>query len=186
MENRYPLPGVGQVPAELDRLRALYRERAPGRVLEIGVWHGGTLREWLQHAAPAAVVVAVDTAHIDPAEYDSYRKADTSLVVGQGRSQSDEMIFLMEQHGRYDWVFIDGDHSQEAVDSDVELGLRLTRPGGLLLLHDISAEHHPATPPRLALERLREQGYRVDEIVEDPEPSGYPHDSGHGIGVVYL
>ncbi len=50
---------VLQVPSELARMVVLYRERKPRRVLEIGVWQGGTLREWIRNAPPGALIVAV-------------------------------------------------------------------------------------------------------------------------------
>ncbi len=174
--------GIGQNPAELDRLRDLYLVNQPERVLEIGVWFGGTLREWLENAAIGATVVAVDPEHQSPNKYAGWSRPDTTLVVGTGRSQ--DLHDLITEHAPYDWVFIDGDHTQEAVDHDVELTVPLVRKGGLLLLHDIVAEGYPPLPPRIAFDRLAEE-HETWEIVE-PTPVWYPSDCGHGIGVVQL
>lgn len=175
--------GVGQVPAELDRLTALYLERQPRTVLEIGVWHGGTLRVWLENAAPHATVVAVDPAHLTPENYEGWRKPDTMLIVGEGRSE--DLTGLIGARAPYDWVFIDGDHSAAAVRFDVALALPLIRPGGLILLHDITAAGYPPLAPRIAYEDLRAAGHPGWEIIEPP-PEWYPAECGHGIGVVQL
>lgn len=178
-----PCFGLGQVPAELDQLRDLYVERKPLSVLEIGVWFGGTLREWLTNAAPGATVVAVDPEHQNPNLYEQWTPEGVTLVVGTGRSS--DLEHLIREHSPYDWVFIDGDHSHDGVRADMELTTKLVRPGGLLLLHDIAAEGFPPLAPRIWFEALRDSGYDCTEIVETP-PDWYPADSGHGIGVVQL
>ncbi len=173
---------VGQVPAELDQMRDLYVERAPKTVLEIGVYYGGTLREWLTYAAPVATVVAVDPAHKNPELYEGWLRDTTTLVVIDARAEdSHEEI---EAHGPYDWVFIDGDHSEEAVLHDVSLCLPLVAPGGLMLIHDI-AYGEIDTPPRLEFDALTRDGHETWEIIEEPGPD-YPSNCAHGIGVVQL
>lgn len=169
---------VGQVPAELNRMRDLYIERAPKRVLEIGVFYGGTLREWLANAAPNATVVAVDPEHQNPNRYEGWRKPSTNLVVLTGRSQ--DLTAEIAEHGPYDWVFIDGDHTQDAVDADLALALAMAAPGALILLHDIAAEGYPPTPPRITFDGIQSEKW---EIVETP-PDEYGAENGHGIGVV--
>ena len=79
----YPVCGVGQVTAELDRAVTLYRRKRPQRVLEIGVWYGGTLRNWLDHAVNDATVVAVDIAHVNPAAYEDRSEEHTSELQSQ-------------------------------------------------------------------------------------------------------
>lgn len=175
---------VGQVPAELNRMRDLYIERAPKRVLEIGVFYGGTLREWLANAAPNATIVAVDPEHQNPNAYAGWRKPSTKLFILKGRSQ--DLSVEIAGYAPYDWVFIDGDHTQDAVDADLALALRLTGPGGTILIHDIAAEGFPPTPPRIAFDRITAAGYLItSEIVETP-PTEYGAENGHGIGVVQL
>ncbi len=172
---------VGQVVAELDQMRDLYVERAPRRVLEIGVYYGGTLREWLVNAAPDATVVAVDPQHRNPELYEGWRHGNTDLIVIDARAEDshDEI----EQHGPYDWVFIDGDHTDAAVLHDVSLCLPLVAPGGLMLIHDIA--YDTETPPRVEFDALTRDGHKTWEIIEEPGPD-YPSNCAHGIGVVQL
>jgi predicted O-methyltransferase YrrM len=171
-----------QVESELDRMRALYVERKPKRVLEIGVWHGGTLREWLLNAVVGAKVVAVDLHHPNSQIYDRWRKAATDLVTVYGNSQKLSVIESVREHGPYDWVFIDGDHSAEGVRKDVFNYLPTVARGGVLLLHDIKAPDDQVEfyPPGVEFGRLAGI-YETDRFI-----SNEPSDVSHGIGVVYL
>jgi predicted O-methyltransferase YrrM len=178
-------PQVGQVPAELARVTQLYVERAPRRVLEIGVLYGGTLQVWLREAAPHATVVAVDVYHPVQERYDDWLRADTQLVVGIGSSHGDAAP-LIRDCAPYDWVYIDGDHSASAVEADVLLALQVVRPGGLLLLHDITTDgRYPPTAPKEAYDALALAGNQTWEIIE-PVPTGFPMECAHGYGVVQL
>jgi predicted O-methyltransferase YrrM len=173
---------VLQVDTELSLMLDLYRERQPARVLEIGCWDGGTLREWLTQHTPD-IVVAVDLDHRNRGSYHEWTHRDTQLVVGVGQSQSTSMIELMRRNAPYDWVFIDGDHGDWGVMTDVATCVPLVRVGGLLLLHDIEAgsDFSGDYPPRLELRRLavdRETWEYVDN------EQMWPH--AHGIGVVQL
>lgn len=175
-----PLNGIGQVPAELERVRVLYKERAPKRVLEIGCWYGGTLREWLREGTPE-LVVAVDPTHLNPERYEDWRHPDTTLVVA--RMASAHAQDLLDEHGPFDWIFIDGDHSEQGLQTDVPLALRVVAPGGLILFHDIAHnEIYLPIPPRTAYYALAEN-YESWEIIEEPPP-WYPAENAHGIGVV--
>ena len=182
----YPTVGVGQVPAELVRAVRLYRKRKPRRVLEIGVWYGGTLHEWLRYAVPHATVVAVDIDHRDPDSYAEWRKATTNLIVLTGRSQ--DLIEEMREHGPYDWIFIDGDHGAAAVYADLNAALTMAARGSVILLHDIDSGGSDTTGPRNAFDTVSRSEFvtRTQEFIADPAGTGYPIGSAHGIGVLYL
>jgi predicted O-methyltransferase YrrM len=171
-----------QVASELEPMMELYRERKPSRVLEIGCWDGGTLKEWLTQHTPD-IVVAVDLDHRNRDAYPEWTHRDTQLVVGVGQSQGTPMIELMRRNAPYDWVFIDGDHGDWGVMTDVDTCRPLVRAGGLMLLHDIQAGSDYAAgdyPPRKVLQRMS-----VDhETWEYVEAGSHPW--AHGIGVVQL
>jgi cephalosporin hydroxylase len=169
---------VGQNPAELARAILLYYERDPKRVLEIGVWHGGTLREWLTNGAPE-VVVAVDPVHLNPERYEGWRQPDTKLVAVSGQSQDDAAMAVIRAYAPYDWVFIDGDHSTEGVEHDISLTAELMAPGGHMLIHDITAPDYPPTPPRVAFD-----SFPGSWEINEPRPDWYPSTLGSGIGVI--
>jgi spermidine synthase len=62
---------VLQIPSELEQALALHAKVKPRRVLEIGCWDGGTLREWLTAKPAPELVVAVSLEHRQPERYDS-------------------------------------------------------------------------------------------------------------------
>ena len=174
---------VLQVTSELELMLDLYRQVKPKRVLEIGSWDGGTLKEWLTQHKPD-VVVAVDLEHRNREAYEGWRHPDTILYLYDGQSQEASQIAAMGSHAPYDWVFIDGDHGHDAVAEDVANCLPLVRPGGMMLLHDIvEAVGYEKTGPRRVFESLRGT-HELTEI--ETEPNDYPPDSAHGIGVVQL
>lgn len=168
--------------SELDRMRALYRQRQPRRVLEIGTWDGGTLREWLTYAPPRCHIVAIDPDHRNAEAYQQWQRPGTTLCTGSGYSQAPDMVTLMQEHAPYDWAFIDGDHGYVAVRTDVDNVLPLVRKRGVLLLHDITPpQGWGSYGPLDVFNELRNAGYRTDEYTV---PERYPWSAG--IGVVYL
>ena len=172
-----------QVPSELEQMLKLYRERKPKRVLEIGCWDGGTLKEWMTNHTPE-VLVAVDLEHRNRDAYESWRHPATSLYWYAGQSQDASQVAAMQSHAPYDWVFIDGDHGEWGVSTDVQTCLPLVRKGGLMLLHDVEAGSDfggDMYPPRVELRKLAEKGYLTWEWV-DPQRMPW----AHGIGVVQL
>lgn len=172
---------VLQVPAELEAMVALFQERQPKRILEIGCWDGGTLREWLQNAPAGATVVAVDLEHRNAEAYEAWRKPDTELHLYTGKSQDEAQVAAMQRHAPYDWVFIDGDHGTWGVTLDVQNTKPLVAPGGLMLLHDITPPiDSPSYPPldvfRELSAELKTWAFQYDE----------PRPWSAGIGVVQL
>jgi predicted O-methyltransferase YrrM len=172
---------VLQVPSELERAKALYAKVKPKRVLEIGCWDGGTLREWLQATPAPQLVVAVSLEHRQPEAYPGWTQDGTQLVVGTGDSTSQDMVDLIREHAPYDWAFIDGEHAYPYARHDAEVVLPLMRKGGAMLLHDVTPPAGEAMyGPLQVLQELEAAGAKT-EIYDVPER--YPWSAG--IGVVY-
>ena len=150
-------------------------------MLEIGCWDGGTLREWLTQHTPD-LVVAVDLDHVNREAYGGWKHSDTELVLYTGQSQDGPQVEAMQRHAPYDWVFIDGDHGDWGVTTDVKTCLPLVAPGGLMLLHDIEAgtDFTGTYPPRKELHRLALE----HDTWEYTDPTRMPW--AHGIGVIQL
>lgn len=173
---------VLQVPSELESMMRLHAEKKPTRLLEIGCWDGGTLREWLTNAPAKATVVAVDLEHRNRDAYAEWTKPDTSLVLGTGNSQADDMVQLIRDLAPYDWVFVDGDHEYWAAKHDVDVTLPLINPGGVLALHDITPPDGMGTyPPGVILEELGTNGYRTERY-QDLSPAPW----ARGIGICHI
>lgn len=170
-----------QVPSEIEPVVAIYRERRPDRVLEIGCWDGGTLLRWLTEHTPR-MVVAVDLEHRNRAAYAAWRDPSTTLHVYTCSSLGDEGQAAITRHAPYDWVMIDGDHTDHGVRVDVATCLPLINPGGVMLLHDITPPGGmDSYPPGVVFTELRERGYRT-ETYADPAPAPW----SRGIGVVHI
>lgn len=173
-----------QVDAELAAATTMFRRVKPTRILEIGVYQGGTLKTWLENCEPDSTVVAVDPAHVNPELYSEWAQPETTLIRLDGVSQDAGIAALIRHYGPYDWVFIDGDHGYNSVRADVDLCLPLVREGGHLLLHDIVDSDGVTTyDPGHVLNELEAAGRTVARVVKEPH-AGY--DGAHGIGVVYL
>jgi predicted O-methyltransferase YrrM len=125
-----------QAPWELERLVALHEELQPKRVLEIGAWHGGTLRFWLR--PHGSKVVVIDDEMRRAADWEEWAEAAGSdLYLLQGTSQDARVVHAAATLGPYDFVFIDGDHTYDSVRADWENYSPLVVPGGVVVFHDI-------------------------------------------------
>jgi predicted O-methyltransferase YrrM len=72
---------------------------------------------------------------------------------------------------RYDFIFLDGDHSAPTVYREIPAALRALKPHGAILLHDYFPELRPLWPnggvipgPWRAVERLRSEGADVEAV----------------------
>lgn len=170
---------TAQVPWELDQLLCLLDQETPTRTLEIGVWHGGTLRQWLW---PHTVTVAIDDQMLDARKWCEWAVAKrATLHLLHGKSQDEQTIAQAYAHSPYDFVFIDGSHTYPDVRADWENYSPMVRAGGLVAFHDIlpRAGYGVST-----LWREIKEGRRTVEIV-GTEPSPDMDDPHAGIGVVF-
>lgn len=161
LEWRDVAPGGG--PAISTSLTAaetaeLARLAAGADVLEIGSAYGYS-----------ACVMALAGGHvtaIDPhqqlnsygpmlANLHAYGVADRVSILVE---DSGAMARLFEDGRAFDLIWVDGDHSEEAVRHDVRWAQRLLRPGGTLACHDYGEDTCPEvavalnawrTPPKL-------------------------------------
>lgn len=162
-----PVP-IYQHRAEFEQLLALYKERKPRRVLEIGSYHGGTLYHWIVNAVPGATVVSVDTytAADNRHLYQTWAPGDIHLHVIQGDSRDPAIVAHVRKHGPFDFTFIDADHTLPAVTDDWNNYGPMTR--GLVAFHDI-LEHpnHPEIQVKTLWDQIRQENQSAFDIVWD-------------------
>lgn len=152
-----PAINTSLTAAETAELQRLAND---GDVLEIGSAYGYST---VALALVARSVVAVDphTGHGSyyelQANLNAYGVADKVRIV-QMRSQDilPRMAGDVEKYSktckRYDLVWIDGDHTAEVVEHDVNWALKLLKPGGVLACHDYDEVTCPGV--RQALDKL--------------------------------
>ncbi len=173
-----PLPQ--QTPWELACLLGLLRDLPkPLRLLEIGVYEGGTLYHWLQRSE---LVVGIDDTMRDPGPevWNGWaQKFGADLVLLQGSSHDPELIEKAREYGPYGFCLIDADHRYEPVKADWENFRDMVQPNGIVAFHDIVPREDYGVD-RLWEEIKAEPGSRTIEIIEDESPARC------GIGVVYV
>lgn len=178
MDNVKPdIIDTAQVPFELERLLAIFGELdPPNGVLEIGVWHGGTLWHWLQGGHE---VVAVDDEMRDADAWEEWAlEAGSSLDLIQGDSHDPAVVEQVRAFGAFDFVFIDAGHTYADVSVDWQNFREMVAPGGVVAFHDILPR--PDYGVDQLWSEIKAEGLPTVEIVEGSRP-GYC-----GIGVVWL
>ena len=177
---------VFQHIAEMDWMLALFEQRKPRRILEIGTYFGGTLKQWLTYCPPGATVVSVDLYTLSYAD-NRARYADwaapsqATVHVIAGDSRDPAVIAQVARHAPYDWVFIDGNHYYGPARSDWEHYGAMAAPGGVVVFHDIvdNTEAHPEIQVARLWEEINAAGYTTAEYINGNGKWG-------GIGVVFI
>jgi SAM-dependent methyltransferase len=138
----------------IGRLRALLALPLGGRCAEIGVWKGDFSRRILQIRRPKELHLVdpwLFSPHYPRRLYGGTgaRNQDDmdrimALVVGKfskcaavqiHRNSSTEIARRFPDH-YFDWIYIDADHSYEAVLCDLKVWHEKVRPGGVIALDD--------------------------------------------------
>lgn len=145
-----------QTPGEIQQAYELCLETKPKRVLEIGTAKGGTLYLWCQAAADDATLISIDLpggkfggGYVEPrAElYRSFARPGQTLHLLRANSHADDTRKQIDEllgGEKFDFAFIDGDHTYAGVRDDFLHYGKLIRPGGVCLFHDIKPAHHDA------------------------------------------
>jgi predicted O-methyltransferase YrrM len=151
-------PG-NQNEGEFSELIAMLLTTNPMRnVMEIGTERGCSFYAWCKASAPDGVKISLDwgwgasgTGNFRTAEARAERDNRLlgyakNVVRIEGDSHFDSSLAVVKQvlNGELlDFLFIDGDHSEDGVRKDWEMYGPLVRPGGIVAFHDIKeCEYH--------------------------------------------
>lgn len=146
--------GAIQEPSELAALLILLRDRDVKNLLEIGSEAGGTFYAWCQVTNKEGKKISLDLPtgasgswnYAEPAACLERERllrsfaSDVRCVTGDSHSlKSFEDVHNILNGELLDFLFIDGDHSEQGVRQDWFMYSKLVKPGGLIAFHDIKA-----------------------------------------------
>lgn len=134
---------------ELLILGAICARRAPGRIFEIGTYHGVSTLLMALNSPPSCEVLTLD---LDPAEQAThahglgvglppfepgraFRGTPAAAKIRQLYGSSASFDFA-PFYGTADLVLVDADHSYEFVKRDTATAFQLLRPGGAIVWDD--------------------------------------------------
>lgn len=150
---------LGLVPAEVwttEAERACLARHAAGklRLVEVGVWHGGTTRHLRRSMSSEATLFAVDPYPSGRLGISLPRIVARSEVrqVPNGRVVWLRMsgaaaagLEMMKEQPPVDFVFVDNAQTFETLKIEWEAWSPVVAPGGVICLHD--SRHWPADSP---------------------------------------
>lgn len=110
------------------------------RLAEIGVWHGVTTKRLRAAMHAQGVLSAVDPFPVGRLGFSVQQHIAHREVSAIGNGQVDWLrttgAAAARDHQPVDFVFIDGDHSEEGLLADWRAWSPLVKPGGIVALHD--------------------------------------------------
>ena len=128
---------------ELREILNLAASIHPEVIMEIGVDHGGTFVRWAGIVDAKGLVIGIDrnpqTPEIVNSRFANRTPAFCKIIVGDTKDPKTlEAAKAVLGARKVDFLFIDGDHSYEAVKSDYEIFSPLVRAEGIISFHDIA------------------------------------------------
>jgi predicted O-methyltransferase YrrM len=176
---------------ELESLLKLLQSIKPKKILEIGVFKGGTIMAWTYIADNNAKIVGVDLPDggfgggFTPEEANTIRKLakqNQTIELKAMDSHDPKTINKIKDIAPFDFIFIDGDHTYMGAKEDFLNYYPMLNKGGILALHDIVDHDRADVGVHLLWAEIKEK-YKTNEFID----LDFPTDSGvwGGIGVVF-
>ena len=112
------------------------------RALEIGSFEGASAI-WLLDMFPEAKITCIDTFSpgFDDVTGEYEQRFDRNMAeygsrVTKLKGRSQDVLKTFSKRSRFDFIYIDGHHSYEAVKEDIALAYPLLASGGIMILDD--------------------------------------------------
>lgn len=155
----------------------------PKTILEIGTCNGGTFFIWANLASNLAITCDLNKSKIRDELYHSFPPPDSKCKVIPLAGDSHDQQFLetvknILDGNQVDFLFIDGDHTEEGVRSDYNMYSPLVRSGGIIAFHDILEKQPiPSNQVFYFWDEIK-KSTKTEEFVKDYRQTGY------GIGII--
>lgn len=186
-----------QIKEEFLELLKIFKQYNPKIILEIGSCKGGTLFCFCKLASYDATIISIDLPFWGSKKYHKYdyliiqlfncfKKDNQELHLIRGSSQDKNTVSYLEKllNGRkIDFIFIDGDHSYEAVKKDFEFYSKFINKSGIIPFHDIAPKYTDGSSVFWNEIKNNKKKYNyIDykEIIKDSEQDAC------GIGIFYF
>jgi len=157
-------------PTETGLVVKLAASVAPRVMIEFGVQAGRTAKAVLDHIPELETYIGVDVPFTHRTTLPA-QQTEVPERAGQFALQDKRFYLLICRDGSQqlspddlepcDAVFIDGDHSEDAVLHDSYLARELIRPGGIIIWHDL---HNGSVEVTAAISKLCEAGWSITHI----------------------
>ena len=168
-------PSMAQDEVEFGILLDEMEKQNIESILEIGVWHGGTLARF-GHRFPYCRIVGIDPSPQIEKWYPDWG----AVHFVYGRSQDESIrgqAITYNEHRKFDAIHIDGDHEYEAVCKDWTWAA--SNANKIIAFHDILDSHNDMIQVHILWKEIHSSPmWRTKEIIN----AG----GNYGIGIVYL
>ena len=165
--NACMVSGIQQKQKEFTELMQIIIDNKYNSVLEIGAYSNGCTYAF---ASICKKVVSIDLVHRSTERFNN-----VTYITGNSHEVRNDIS------GKFDVIFIDGDHTYDGVKKDFELYSDLINKGGIICFHDIwdTEEHHRQGCYVDKFWNEIKENYRYDELGKEIKTWG-------GIGVLYV
>jgi predicted O-methyltransferase YrrM len=169
---------------EILALASAVQALKPATILEIGTDKGGTLFIWSNLASECVITCDLNKSIRDEL-YSSFPPPDSDCEVISLAGDSHQQDFFEKVktslNGReVDFLFIDGDHTEEGIRSDYSMYSPLVRSGGIIAFHDILEKQPVPSNQVYYFWKEIKQSTNSEEFVKDYDQTGY------GIGIIHV
>ena len=174
-----------QMREEILALAKAVQSINPKTILEIGTCNGGTFFIWANLASELAITCDLNKSKIRDELYQSFPPPDSKckIIPLAGDSHKQEFLDTVKNKlngNPVDFLFIDGDHTEEGVRSDYNMYSPLVRSGGIIAFHDILEKQPiPGNQVYYFWEEIK-KSTNTEEFVKDYAQTGF------GIGIIYV
>lgn len=170
-----------QSRSELWEMVQLLNKHQPATIIEIGTSEGGSGVFWnyfCQKNNGYFITIDVD---ITDKPRGKFSNSITPVVFIEGKSQDQKVILDVRnklQTKQVDFIYIDGDHTEEAVYQDIKNYIGFLKTGGVMAFHDVK---RPTDGAKLAIDRAKEDG-----LIKFTEEGTFLDDTRIDMGTYYF